>query len=268
MESLEKPSNLDSYKSFVEYLTGKNIMILKEYYEKTTTNMKREFCESDFLRNIQKGMDELNDRYSMDKKFRLLEMSKCLQMQTKEFDDVIEKCYRNDILQNPKWDKKIQIGDYDWTHPLNCFEKLNDTIRSRIVIRYLDGVELVLGILEEVSKRHNIKYDNVEYKADERGYYGVHFVIKYPFEIQDINGRTREIFAKIELQICTQISEVVNELLHQYYEKQRLEPLMVDRKWQWDYDSDEFAPAYIGHISHYIEGMIMQARQKVGGLEI
>jgi len=151
---------------------------------------------------------------------------------------------------------------------LNCFERLNDTIRSRIMIRYLDGVELVLNTLKEVSNRYNVEYDTEDYKAEERGYYGVHFVVQYPFEILDINGRTGKILSRMEFQICTQISEVVNELLHEYYEKQRLEMPTTDRKWLWDYDSDEFAPAYIGHISHYIEGMIMQARQKVGGMEI
>ena len=267
MERLEKPSDLESYKNFVEDVTGKSLVALKEYYEKTATTMKREFCESDLFKSMYRDLASLNDHYAINRKFRLLEFSKCLEMKIKEFDDMMEKCYRNDILQNPMWDHNNQVDNYDWTHPLNCFEKLNDTIRSRIVIRYLDGVELVLDTLKEGLNRSSVEYDTPEYKSDERGYYGVHFIIKYPIEIQDISGRARKILLRIEFQICTQISEVVNELLHQYYEKQRLEPLTINRKWQWDYDSDEFAAAYIGHISHYIEGMIMQSRQKVGVAE-
>lgn len=36
----------------------------------------------------------------------------------------------------------------------------------------------------------------------------------------------------------------------------------LDIKWQWDYESDEFIPNYLGHILHYIEGMIMEVRKR------
>jgi hypothetical protein len=33
-------------------------------------------------------------------------------------------------------------------------------------------------------------------------------------------------------------------------------------KWQWDYECNEFAPNYIGHVLHYIEGAVMQIIKK------
>ena len=33
-------------------------------------------------------------------------------------------------------------------------------------------------------------------------------------------------------------------------------------KWQWDYKSDEFSANYLGHILHYVEGMIVEIREK------
>ncbi len=35
-----------------------------------------------------------------------------------------------------------------------------------------------------------------------------------------------------------------------------------DTKWQWDYKGDEFATNYLGHILHYVEGMIMDVRER------
>ena len=66
----------------------------------------------------------------------------------------------------------------------------------------------------------------------------------------------------VEIQITTQLQEVIRRLLHKYYERQRSGRSTSDLKWQWDYKSDEFAANYLGHILHYVEGMIMDVRDK------
>jgi hypothetical protein len=47
-----------------------------------------------------------------------------------------------------------------------------------------------------------------------------------------------------------------------YYEQRRTRLEKPDDKWQWNYKSDEFSPYYIGHIIHYIDGTIMEIRDK------
>lgn len=264
MSTLEKPSDPETYGRFIEDITGRKLALLMDYYENATSLIRTDFCKSGFYRDLKNELNSLNDKYLIENNYRLLDLGLCLVMKIKKFDDMLDKCFRRDILNNREWDtdSSLWFDRYDWAHPLNCFEKLNDVLRTRILLRYLDGVELVLSILKKMSNRYGTKYE-LEYKADERGYYGVHFVVLFPSEILDIENGTKEVSARIELQLCTQISEVVNELLHEYYERQRLEK-PTDKKWQWDFESDEFSPAYIGHISHYIEGAIMQARQKVG----
>ena len=46
------------------------------------------------------------------------------------------------------------------------------------------------------------------------------------------------------------------------YEKKRIMDKKPKFKWQWDYTSDEFAANYLGHILHYVEGMIIDIREK------
>ena len=38
-----------------------------------------------------------------------------------------------------------------------------------------------------------------------------------------------------------------------------------EKIWQWNYKSDEFAANYLGHILHYVEGMIIEIRDKKRG---
>ncbi|MBU4374371.1 MAG: hypothetical protein KJ714_08055 [Euryarchaeota archaeon] len=60
----------------------------------------------------------------------------------------------------------------------------------------------------------------------------------------------------------TQLQEVIRKLLHKYYEERRKRITKEDIKWQWNYKGDEFVANYLGHILHYVEGMIMEIRDK------
>ena len=73
--------------------------------------------------------------------------------------------------------------------------------------------------------------------------------------------KTEKIMVSIEIQITTQLQEVIKKLLHKYYEERRKRIEKPSVKWQWDYKSDEFSTNYLGHILHYVEGMIMDIRE-------
>jgi hypothetical protein len=50
-------------------------------------------------------------------------------------------------------------------------------------------------------------------------------------------------------------------MLHTHYEDRRMRAGSSD-DWKWDHRSDEFATNYLGHILHYLEGMIVVTRDK------
>ncbi len=74
-------------------------------------------------------------------------------------------------------------------------------------------------------------------------------------------GKNQKVNVPVEIQITTQLPEVIRKLMHKYYEEKRSK-LNTNTKWQWDYKSNEFSLNYLGHILHYIEGMIMEIREK------
>ena len=65
-----------------------------------------------------------------------------------------------------------------------------------------------------------------------------------------------------EIQVTTQIQEIIKTLLHKQYEEKRKVNTPKDYKWQWDSKSPQFIPNYLGHIVHYVEGMIIEIRDK------
>ncbi|MGB2841354.1 MAG: hypothetical protein WBC40_02565 [Halobacteriota archaeon] len=99
-------------------------------------------------------------------------------------------------------------------------------------------------------------------EAREEGYYAAHLYTKHRFEIPKVTWDTEKIDISIEIQITTQLQEGIQKLLRKYYEERRKRVEKRDIKWQWDYKSDEFAAKYLGHILHYVEGMIMEIREK------
>ena len=114
-----------------------------------------------------------------------------------------------------------------------------------------------------MCKECNVKC-KVDYEAKEEGYYAAHMYATDKYEIPKMELGTEFVVVNIEIQITTQLQEVILKLLHKYYEERRKQEKLIENiKWQWDYKSDEFATNYLGHILHYIEGMIMERREEM-----
>lgn len=63
---------------------------------------------------------------------------------------------------------------------------------------------------------------------------------------------------------ATELQENIVNLLHKYYEGNR-KKIKSKEKWQWNYKSEEFAANYLGHMLHYLEGTIVEIRDKKHG---
>ena len=104
--------------------------------------------------------------------------------------------------------------------PDNWFHKINDIIRTLIEVRYLDGVEFLLENIKTNCKAQKIPF-KAFLEAREEGYYAAHLYVKRKFEIPKVTWDTEFIELNIEIQITTQLQEVIRKLLHSYYEDRR-----------------------------------------------
>ena len=65
-----------------------------------------------------------------------------------------------------------------------------------------------------------------------------------------------------EIQVTTQLQEVIRKMLHSYYVDRRASGTNEGKGWQWRFRDEEFSTNYLGHILHYLEGQIVEIREK------
>lgn len=258
---MKAPSNIEEYKNWLR--NQYNVPIdpeYKVYYESVTSRMKVGFEASTIWQEISTNLREFNDEYYIKTDHHLLLYNNIPNVFIKPFTSFIEKTYRKNIIENENWPSPPLHG---WSGPPNWFQNTNDLVRTFFTVKYLDGVEFLIDKITARCKSRSIDTD-VKYRASDEGYYAAHLYLYYPIDIPARNGSAEGIDVSVEVQITTQLQEVIRRLLHKYYEVKRIEQGDRQIPWQWDYKSQEFLPNYLGHILHYIEGMIMEARRRSG----
>lgn len=256
---VNKPSDVQQYKQWLK--EDHQIEItdrINNNYESATDKMRLQFQKSSFWKQLGDNLREYNDEYLLDKEYPLLQELSLPDILIKPFDSFILKTFRKNILDNKDFPNPPTEG---WILPENWYSRINDILRTLIVVKYLDGVEFIIGKIKSLCEQIGKDF-NCTFEAREVGYYAVHLYTSEEFEIPRMDWDTIKVSTTIEIQLTTQLQEVIRKLLHKYYEERRVLPSQTERMWQWDYRSDEFATNYLGHILHYIEGMIMEIREK------
>lgn len=256
---MDKPKNEKEFVKWLKTELGYDINDKYKFYFETVVNqLKVDFENCDFWLKLLNELAEINDRYLVNKKVHLLIPNNKPKVFVKSLDSVIIKAYRKNILNNEYFPKPPNSG---WVTPDNWFESINDIVRTTITVKYLDGVQFILNELGILAEIFGLSFDS-SFEAREEGYYAAHSGIIKEFSIPDINFTPTKVKLNIEIQVTTQIQEIIKTLLHKHYEEKRRIELPKDYKWQWDHKSPEFIPNYLGHIVHYVEGMIIEIRDK------
>lgn len=258
----DKPKNITEYKAWIKKTHRVEISARsKRYYDTVTSKAAADFRDSDFWQAVASNLYKINQMYYLTTNYYLLIGNTLPELQMKPFDSFLLKTFRQNVLNNSNWPDP---PDFGWLLPENWFSRINDAVRTYFVVKYLDGVEFLAEQLAQLAK--TAAYESrVDFEAKEEGYYAAHFYISFPCEIPKENWDTKAEVISVEIQITTQLQEVIRRLLHKYYEQRRTKRPTPDVKWQWNYRSDEFAANYLGHILHYVEGMIMDVRdEKIG----
>lgn len=258
---LDKPKNLSEY---IKWLDSKKkdscSQKIRSYYESTVSKARESFLESRFWDEVKRNYSVFDQEYHVKNGYKLF-AEELQDIYKKPFDSVINKTYRKNVINNSKWPETED--EEGLIFPENSFCRLNDCLRTSIIVKYLDGVEFILKKLIQIADSCGIDCKH-DYEAKDEGYYAVHFYICDDFEVPDMDWHTKTIKMKIEIQITTQIQDTIKKLTHKYYENRRIETNKKDVKWQWDYQNDAFIVNYMGHMLHYLEGMIMEIRDKEG----
>lgn len=255
---IEKPQNPEDFKKWFEMYLGYNHVSYPGYYDMVTTILKSTFINSTFWQVLAQELPNINDQYTMLKAAPLLTDLKAPTIHTKPLESLLIKAYRKDVLNNSNFPDAPCEG---WITPDNWLMNINDILRTTIVVKYIDGVEFLLKHMANIAKRTGCHLD-YSLEAREEGYYAAHAGVKMMLDLYDRDYMPISQEMNIEIQVTTELQSIIKQLLHKHYEKNRKQPKPANYMWQWDYHCDEFASNYLGHIVHYVEGMIIELRDK------
>lgn len=253
-----------SYKGYAKWLLEEHDVTvnnrLRNRYETVAATIQRTVADSGFWKAALANLSEFDAEYQVAQGYRLLDPSHQPELLTKPFESFLHKTYRRNISQNPLWpDPPVPGG---WVIPLAGLPAISDVVRTTFVVKYLDGVSFLVEKLDALATTHRIEF-RADFEAKEEGYYAAHAYVTRAFEVPAAEWDTEILNMSIELQVTTQIQDLIKKLLHTYYEQNRARSnTQLPQKWQWNYKSEEFAANYLGHILHYVEGMIMDIRDK------
>lgn len=248
------------YRDWLESTTGVHwVDFEQESYLNTAERLRAEFETSPFWMSVVRRLQNLHAQSETETSYGLLaHPDQSPPIVKKSWDSLVLKSYRRNILDNPNWPDAPARG---WTTPDNWFETVGDIVRSTVVVRYLDGVEVVRQAIVDVAGDFGVS-TLVEYEAREDGYYALHLTATLSLSASSKAWQAVQLNIPVEIQICTQVQEVLRTLTHKFYVDRRRRPAVTDQKWQWNCHSEQFVPNYLGHILHYADGMIMNVRHQ------
>ncbi|MFZ3133721.1 hypothetical protein [Methanothrix sp.] len=231
------------------------------HYESVARDVKEQLECSIFWVNIATKLKEFEEEYQLTTDgYELFMDLDAPKIKTKPWSSFIEKTFRKNILNNSNWPNAPNEG---WVLPENWLSNINDIVRTKFVVKYLDGVEFLMNKLALNGESCGLVCEK-SWEARDEGYYALHMNIRQNYLVKEMNWTEETKIISFEIQITTQLQDVIRRLLHEDYEEKRTERV-ADEKWQWNYKSEEFSTNYLGHILHYVEGMIMDVREKGRG---
>ncbi|MCS4537885.1 MAG: hypothetical protein HYY67_03380 [Thaumarchaeota archaeon] len=255
----EAPANIEEYKRWLRATFGVKITDQTEtYYQSVANKVKADFEESSLWRAITGQLEKFDGEYLAKTGYRLLLSQETPKLSIKPFNSFLLKTYRKNVLENSDWPSPPKEG---WLRPEEWYSRINDIIRTTLVVKYLDGVTFITDKIQKLCEKSGLT-SSVDLEARMEGYYAAHAYARREFTIPRPDWDTTRMSVTIEIQVTTQLQEAIRKLLHKYYDSRRRKVQKESIQWQWNYRSDEFATNYLGHILHYVEGMIMDIREK------
>lgn len=260
----ERPTNVEEYVAWLRRDVGFEPFRQHEnHYVSAASSARDALQASSFWGGLPKELEEANADYKLEHEgFDLVQSFRVPAIEIKRYPNAVEKTFRANVLQNSKWPKPA--SDRGWVLPTpECFDLLGDVVRTQLVVKYVDGVEYLSERLRIAAEADGFEY-SMDLEAREHGYYAAHIALKKAVSLPRIDWDTKSVSMVYEVQVTTQLQEVIYRLTHKNYENRRIRiPTSEhERPWQWELGSREFAANYIGHILHYLEVVILDVRTK------
>lgn len=230
---------------------------IKNQFESNTASILAQVEASPFCQELPAFLLECEKEYEHTHSVKLLMTPEAPKFLKKSYESSVDKSYRSNILENPNWPDE---PDWKWTTTSNWYSQINDIVRTTIVCKYLDGPAFLANKLESLGKKYVLK-PKIKSQGRDSGYYAQHFYAKQKIVLLDDKWQQTEALVKFEIQITTQMQELLRALSHTFYQEQRLAQDQND-DWKWDHKSPRFRSSFMGHTLHLLEGTMLELREQ------
>jgi ppGpp synthetase/RelA/SpoT-type nucleotidyltranferase len=254
---MKKPGTLEEYKDWCREFLQVNFDddTSRTRYE-TNLNIAYLAAESHiFFEHLDRKLEEWSNHYEKTTNSQLLMNQSNLKLVKKPYESAIDKSFRINALWNDDFPKEPKKG---WVTPRNLHFYFNDGIRGYLVCRFIDGPRFIAEQLRDYAKNLGLKSRFYSQERDE-GYYAYHFYVTIGVSFIDESFKKVNSEIEIEIQLTTQLQEVLKNLTHQFYQANRLKP-SSSSKWKWEYKTINFRIGYISHTLHLLESIIIEIR--------
>ena len=175
----------------------------------------------------------------------------------KSSNSFVDKVYRTCLVYNKNFPSSPEGG---WITLENYPDRINDLVRNKIACKFIDGPEILAKKIVELAEKNGLTANYSSRNYDD-GYYAYHVYIVFPIHFDDGVGPVVVKNVSVEIQVSTQLKEVMYEILHKFYADERSKIFQPD--WKWDIHSLKFKSGYLAHTIHLLEAMIVEVRNKL-----
>ena len=255
------PKTLDEYIVWAAENIGSDFADSKSkrFYEVNLSNFFNSISEHAFFRGLNIELEKAETEYRSATNSELLMEKSTPRLLQKPYSSAVDKSFRVNVLWNTSFPEQPKRG---WVTTDNLPFYFNDTIRCCIVCKFIDGPRFVTDRLMTYAKSLGLDRRRYSQERDD-GYYAHHYYVRFPVKTVDKNWRENETDIEVEVQVTTQLQDVLRSLTHTFYQANRLTPDEDSSKWKWDFASNRFRVGYLSHTLHLLESIILQSRNEV-----
>jgi ppGpp synthetase/RelA/SpoT-type nucleotidyltranferase len=224
-------------------------------------DLRQAFAASPYWREVARRLYDWSTDYRTETDALLFQGAPAVpKLANKPWQSFLSRTWRENVHRNDNWPDPPPGG---WWLPDNWFERAWDIVRTRFVVRYMDGVKTLAENLVACAEERRFKLDaHVDAEAKADGYYAYHVLVRQPFAVPALDyGGNQERTSYIEIQVMTELAEVVSQLTHPLYETRR-EAQPAEMPALWKEDSDEHEIIALGQQSAKLERDVLRIRKQ------
>jgi hypothetical protein len=256
--NVKKPSEEEFVADFVQQLGFPDLAGATLSFEFNIRMANQEAVGSKEMAGLLETLRSLPEKYAPGRPDLLFypKLPAELPLLTKTFRGAANKAFRRNVLYNKRFPNPPREG---LIAPAKLYEDIEDLLRTRLVCKYLDGPQFVCERLMQYCSTNGID-SHFRDLSTNSGYYAWHFYFRVPV-LLSLGGKVEQRSMFVEIQLTTQLAEVLAALTHDLYAANRMAGLETqDRSWIWDANSQRFRSAYLGHGLHLFEGVIQNLK--------